>query len=278
VRQTPRVTPRALLFDLDNTLLFEDQVTLGAVRAACERARGRADVDALAAAAVRIADERWRAAPTFPYADAMGMWWGEGLWGDFRGDGDDLRAVREFATRFRREVWRDALAAGGGASDDALAAELSDAYRSARRAGELVDPQATTVLEDLSRDHRCGLVTNGAPDVQREKIGRTTLARYFTAIIISAEVGVGKPDPRIFEVALDAIGAAAHATVVIGDSVARDVAGARNAGMRSIWIDRGQTWSRADEPIPDARILALSEIRATLAAMGPAAASPPGSP
>ena len=276
MRQTPPMTPRALLFDLDNTLLFEDQATLGAVRAACERARGLADVDELSAAAVRIADEHWRAAPTYPYADAMGMWWGEGLWGDFRGEDDDLRAVREFATRFRREVWRDALAACG-ASDDALAAELSEAYRSARRAGELVDPQATTVLEDLSRDHSCALVTNGASDVQREKIGRTTLARYFTAIIISAEVGVGKPDPRIFEIALDTIGAAAHATVMIGDSVPRDVAGARNAGLRSIWIDRGQAWSRADEPVPDARILALSEIRAALAAMGPGAASPRGS-
>ena len=65
----------------------------------------------------------------------------------------DLRAVREFAPRFRHEVWRDALAACG-VDDDALAAELSDAYRSARRAGELVDPEAATVLEDLSRDHR----------------------------------------------------------------------------------------------------------------------------
>ena len=45
MRQTPPVTPRALLFDLDNTLLFEDQVTLCAVRAACERALGRGDVD-----------------------------------------------------------------------------------------------------------------------------------------------------------------------------------------------------------------------------------------
>jgi putative hydrolase of the HAD superfamily len=247
------------------------------VRAACERAGERADPGELFGAVVAVAAERWRAAPTFAYADAMGMWWGEGLWGEFRGKGDDLRAVREFAPRFRRDVWRASLAACS-IDDEALAGELSDAFRTARRAGELVDPQATAVLEDVGRDHRCALVTNGAPDVQREKIGRTALGRFFDAIIISAEVGVGKPDPRIFEIALEAIGAAAHATVMIGDSVPRDVAGARNAGLRSIWIDRGNAWSHADEPVPNARISALNEIRTALAAMGPAAASPRGSP
>jgi len=270
------VTPRGLLFDLDNTLLFEDEVTFRAVRAACKRARDHADTEELFAAALRIADERWRAAPTFAYADAMGLWWGEGLWGDFRGEGDDLRAVREFAPRFRREVWRDSLAACG-VDDDALAGALSCAYRGARRAGEIVDPQAMAVLDDLSRDHSLALVTNGAPDVQREKIGRTTLARYFGAIVISAEVGFGKPDARIFEAALEAIGATADSAVMVGDSLLRDVGGARNAGLRSIWIDRDQARSRADEPVPDVRIRALSEIRAALAAMGPAAASPRGS-
>src|SRR5688572_16777093 len=181
MRQTPRVTPRALLFDLDNTLLFEDEVTLRSIRRACERARGRANTDELSAAVARIAEERWRAAPTFAYADAMGMWWGEGLWGEFRGgEGDGLRAVGEFAPQFRREVWRDSLAACG-VTDDTLAAELIDSYRRARRAGELLDPEANAVLDDLSRDHRLALVTNGAPDVQGEKIARADLGRYFAA-------------------------------------------------------------------------------------------------
>ncbi len=268
---------RALLFDLDNTLLLEDEVTYRAVRAACERARGRADTEALFATTPRIAEERWRAAPTFAYADAMGLWWGEGLWGEFHGDGAGLRAVREYAPHFRRAVWRDALAACG-ASDGALADELSEAYRSARRAGELVDPQAAAVLDDLGRDHRCALVTNGAPDVQREKLGRTALARYFGAIVISAEVGFGKPHPRIFEIALEAIGATPDAAVMIGDSLPRDVAGAQRAGLRAIWLDRDEARPRADDPVPDARVRALSEIRPVLAALPPAGASARDSP
>ena len=268
---------RALLFDLDNTLLLEDEVTFGAVRTACGRAAERADGERLFAAVVRIADDRWRAAPTLAYADRMGIWWGEGLWGEFKGDRDGLRALREFVPSFRRDVWRDALADCGVVDSD-LAADLDDVYRHARRAGEIVDPDAGAVLDDLSRDHRLALVTNGAPDVQREKLGRAALGHYFAAIVISAELDVGKPDPRIFRAALDAIGATADVAVMIGDSLPRDIRGAHNAGLRSIWVDRGDVVSRPDDPMPDARVAALSQIRSCLDEWEPDAASPRGSP
>jgi len=267
----------ALLFDLDNTLLMEDEVTFRAVRAACERAAGRAPAERLYEATLRVADDRWRAAPTSGYADRMGIWWGEGLWGDFKGDGDGLRALREFVPSYRRAVWRDALAECG-VDDPGLAADLDEVYRHARRASEIVDPDAGAMLDDLSRDHRLALVTNGAPDVQREKLGRSALLHYFAAIVISAELDVGKPDPRIFTAALDAIGATADAAVMIGDSLPRDIRGAHNAGLRSIWVDRGDVLSKPDDPMPDARVATLSQIRSCLDAWEPDAASPPGSP
>src|SRR5258705_144018 len=202
---------QALLFDLDNTLLMEDEVTFRAVRAACERAGERAPAERLYEATLRIADDRWRASPTAAYADRMGIWWGEGLWGEFKGGGDGLHALREFVPSFRREVWRGALA-DCGVDDSDLAADLDEVYRHARRAGELIDPDAGAVLDDLSRDHRLALVTNGAPDVQREKLDRAALTHYFAAIVISAELDVGKPDPRIFTSALDSISFAAIAS------------------------------------------------------------------
>jgi putative hydrolase of the HAD superfamily len=270
---------RTLLFDLDNTLLMEDEATFSSVRRACELARDRAgvDADALHAATLRVADELWRAAPIYAYGEEMGMWWGEGLWGEFRGDAAGLRALRAFVPGFRGAVWRSALAAVG-ASDDALAAELAAAYVAARRAHQLVDPEADGVLDDLARDHRLVLVTNGAPDVQRDKLAGTTLARHFGAIVISAELGIAKPDPRIFEYALRAVGAEARDSVMIGDSLSRDVAGARGAGLRSIWIDRGDMKPRPEDAVPDARVTALNQIRSCLGALVPGVASPRGSP
>ena len=270
---------RALLFDLDNTLLMEDEATFSSVRRASELARDRVGVDAdvLHAATLRVAEDLWRAAPIYAYAEEMGMWWGEGLWGEFRGDAAGLRAVRAFVPGFRRDVWRGALAAVA-VSDDALATDLDATYVAARRRHQPVDPEADGVLEDLARDHRLALVTNGAPDVQREKLAGTTLARHFGAIVVSAELGIAKPDPRIFQHALRAVGADAKDSVMIGDSLSRDVAGARGAGLRSIWIDRGDVSPKPEDAVADARVTALSQIRSCLAAMGPGVASPRGSP
>ena len=270
---------KALQFDLDNTLLMEDEATFSAVRRACELARDRAgvDSDALYASAVRVADELWRAAPIYAYGEDMGIWWGEGLWGEFKGDGDGLRALRDFVPHFRSNVWRDALA-DRGVNDADLATDLDDVFRRARRAGEIVDPEARAVLDELARDHRLALVTNGAPDVPREKLTRSALAPHFAAIVISVELGVAKPDQRIFAAALDAIGASADTAVMIGDSLPRDIGGAHNAGLRSIWVDRGHVLSKPGDPMPDARVAALSQIRSYLAAWEPDAASPRGSP
>jgi len=269
---------RAVLFDLDNTLILEDEATFAAVRHACAVARSRARVDAAALydATLQAAEAAWRASPTFEYADEMGIWWGEGLWGEFVGDAAGLRALRAFAPQFRRATWRDALASLG-VRDDALADQLAAEYRSVRRAKQLVDPEADAVLEDLGRDHRLGLVTNGAPDVQREKLAGTALAYRFAAVVISADIGVAKPDARVFDLALKALGVGAADAAMVGDSLQRDVAGARNAGLRAVWIDRGRVATKPDDPVPDARIRALSEVRSALVAIATGDASPRGS-
>ena len=269
--------PRAVLFDLDNTLVMEDAATLAAVRSACAVASSRAgaDVAALFAALLLAAEKLWKRSPALAYADRMGIWWGEGLWGEFRGEASELRALRAFVPGFRHAAWSEALSAVG-ISDQALAQELAETYRRARRARQLVDAEAEPILRVLARDHRLALVSNGAPDVQREKLAGTTLERYFGAIVISCEVGFGKPDRRIFEIALERIGANAHETVMVGDSLARDVAGAHAAGIRAVWIDR-HLWAGEEGPAPDARIESLSELPAALAALAPPAASHRGS-
>jgi putative hydrolase of the HAD superfamily len=275
------VTIRAVLFDLDNTLLLEDEATRSAIREVSGLARARGvDPAVLATAAPRIAERLWTASPLFGWADRMGIWWGEGLWGEFVGEAPELGALRAFLPGFRRGVWRGALAAAGMV-DDALADRLAGEFRSRRRARQPMDPEAEVVLGDLARDHALALVTNGAPDVQREKLAGTSLARHFRAVAISVEVGVAKPDPRIFELALERIGVVPAEAVMVGDSLRRDIAGARAAGLRAVWIDR----HLGDEgggplPEPDARIERLSEVRPLLArldAPAPGGASPRGS-
>ena len=85
-----------------------------------------------------------------------------------------------------------------------------------------------------------GLVTNGNREFQRNKINRFDLARYFEAIIIEDEFGVGKPDQRVFLAALEQLGAMPAQTWMVGDDLQRDIAGAQKMGIYSIWCDYGR--------------------------------------
>ena len=266
---------RAILFDLDNTLLLEDQATEQALARTSELAARRANVDANAVrtAAEQAADALLRASPSFAYADAIGIWWGEALWGEFAGDQPGLRALRAFVPGYRRAVWTQALAAAH-VEDAALADELAVAYPAIRRALRPLDPEAEAILDELARSYRLGLLTNGAADVQREKLAATTLAARFAAIVISSDIGVGKPDPAVFRAALDALGVPADDAVMVGDSLERDVAGARAAGLRSVWLDRAGDAAPGGSAVPDARIRDLGELRSALTDLERAVASP----
>jgi len=266
---------RAILFDLDNTLLLEDEATEQALARTGELAarRSRADADVVRTAAERTAEAILRASPSFAYADAIGIWWGEALWGEFVGDQPGLRALRAFVPGYRRAVWTQALAAAQ-VLDDGLANELAAAYPAFRRAMRPLDPAAEATLDDLARTYRLGLVTNGAADVQHEKLAATTLGSRFSTIVVSSDVGVGKPDPAVFRAALEALGVSADEAVIVGDSLERDIAGARAAGVRSVWLARAGDTAPGGSAVPDAKIRDLGELRRTLTDLERAVASP----
>ena len=88
-----------------------------------------------------------------------------------------------------------------------------------------------------------GLVTNGIREVQRSRLARSGLESAFSAVVISDEVGIQKPDPRIFRIALESLGSGAGDRVImIGDNLYSDILGAANAGIDSCWF------RRPDEP------------------------------
>ena len=104
-----------------------------------------------------------------------------------------------------------------------------------------------------------GLITNGPSQIQRDKIEHLEIADLFQFILVSEEEGVWKPDPVIFERALAITGARAVDAVYVGDSPEHDIAGARAAGIRSIWINRRERiWPGG--PRPDHEITSLLEL------------------
>ena len=91
------------------------------------------------------------------------------------------------------------------------------------------------ILERLARRYRLGVVSNFYGNLATV-CDNAQVRRYFGVIVDSARVGLSKPDPRIFMKALDALGIDSGRAVMVGDSLARDMAGARAAGMAHIWL------------------------------------------
>lgn len=119
------------------------------------------------------------------------------------------------------------------------------------------------MLRTLRTRYRMGIVTNGIDRVQRSRLRANRLEGFFETIVTSEGSGFAKPDPRILQVALDALQVRAQDAVYVGDDVRVDGGAARAAGLRFVWMDRGQGVPPG-ERAPRPRITALSELPGVL--------------
>lgn len=181
----------------------------------------------------------WVGGPAYEYCQRIGHSAWEGLWARYdRGVHPELDRLRAWAPGYRLTVWRQALAACGVAATAALAAAPVERFMSARRRYPLY-PEIPALLSALKeRGYLLGIVTNGVPDLQREKLHGCGLLPLFDASVVSGEIDCGKPDPGIFRHICRELGVAAADCVMVGDNPERDVAGARAAGMKAVWVQR----------------------------------------
>ena len=109
-------------------------------------------------------------------------------------------------------------------------------------------PDVDPTLSRLKKDgYSMGLVSNAPADTGKavEALG---LSKYLDSVVISGVVGYSKPNPKIFSIALEEVGAAPVEAVHVGDLYEADIVGARNAGIRGLLIDRNATSRGVDCP------------------------------
>ncbi|MEE8198436.1 MAG: HAD family hydrolase [Thermoplasmata archaeon] len=136
------------------------------------------------------------------------------------------------------EAYRRLFAAHGW-DDPSKARKVAAQYRQDRLASIELYPETMEVLDALHGDYPLGIISNGPGEIQMAKIEKFRLRPYFTTIVISGEVGTEKPEAAIFRLALERLNGEAGASAHIGDNPQVDVQGAREAGLTSIWINRG---------------------------------------
>jgi putative hydrolase of the HAD superfamily len=228
---------RGVLFDVDDTLVDHS----GAQQVAI--------VDYLAglgldhdASAVR----RWRAAEERHF--------GRHLMGELTFQGQRRARVREMLAPHGGEVLDDAAA-------DAWFAGFATHFEAA---WTTYDDVAAALDMVASLHLVVGIVTNVGADRQRRKLEMVGLGGRFDVVVGLDTLGFGKPDPRVFHHACELLGTQPCDTVFVGDRLDHDAVGARNAGLRAVWLDRSGAL-RADVPDGVTRVTSLAELEAVLA-------------
>lgn len=122
-------------------------------------------------------------------------------------------------------------------------------------------PGAAELLERLQRNYLIGILTNGFTEVQYNKLKNTGLDRYIQRMVISDEIGIQKPDRRIFRYAEEETGAAPDEILMVGDNPVSDIAGAIGAGWRAIYYDRKGNGGDFDSPLFLGRITDLLQLK-----------------
>ena len=141
----------------------------------------------------------------------------------------------------------------GAEISDAEAAERSREYRAFYQALRRAVPGVGSLLERLHGRVQVGVVTNHEAAEQQEKLAFLGFERWVDHLVVSGEVGVAKPDPRIFEIALARASADPEEAVMIGDSWANDVLGARGARIGAVWFNRFAAPAPGSLRIPEIR-------------------------
>ncbi|MDJ1431742.1 HAD family hydrolase [Halostagnicola sp. A-GB9-2] len=165
----------------------------------------------------------------------------------------------------RRACFAD-LAADSG-RDPETGRAVADAFASIRDQTSVdLLPGASAAVEALEAEYRLGLITNGAPGMQRAKLEAIGLEDAFETVVYAGHETRAKPDPEPFEVALEALEADPERSAYVGNSLESDVGGARAAGMRAVWVptDGASRTTSEPEPTPDYVLESLEELRTTL--------------
>lgn len=118
-----------------------------------------------------------------------------------------------------------------------LIIKLSEDYISHLSSFNYLFENTFEILDYLSLNYNLHIITNGFEEVQQKKLVNSNINEYFKTVTNSEMVGVKKPNPKIFNFALDLADAKVSESLMIGDSFEADILGAKNIGMDVIFFD-----------------------------------------
>ncbi len=161
------------------------------------------------------------------------------LWVQYQDN--EITALQLQETRF--EEWAKKVGVTPKAMNSAFMMAMAEICTPLDGARELLD----SLLES---NVKMGIITNGFTELQKIRLEKTEFSHYFELIIISEQVGIAKPDKRIFEHTFTMMGEVdLSAILMVGDNPDSDVLGGMNAGIDTCWLNEaGKTCPEGVEP------------------------------
>jgi putative hydrolase of the HAD superfamily len=222
----PLPKPKAILLDLDDTIIDLTTATENVWRVIGEQFAPQAGLSASAFTAAIAHTRAW-----------------------FWDDADRHREWRVKINEARGEIVRLALQ---HANVDApqVPIAVSQMGESLLHAGLQPFPGAIETLHHFrAQGIPLALLTNGASAPQRRKIDKFNLEPFFDCILIEGEFGVGKPDERVYKHALQQLNVQPHEAWMVGDRLEWEVAAPQRVGLAGIWVDFKRSGLPANSPI-----------------------------
>ncbi|MBV8489316.1 MAG: HAD family hydrolase [Candidatus Eremiobacteraeota bacterium] len=224
-----------VFFDLDDTLHDDTLAYQSAAEEVAHEVAAEHGIDALALKAAYIAEA-------------------EGFWKRLSAE-----ALQVKLAPVREQLWRSALQSVG-VGDPGIARQSALRYHDYRKKYYVLWPGAAECLRGLKeRGKKLGLITNGFSETHREKIALLRIGEYFDAVFIADEVGMLKPDPLLFAHACTTLQSSPSHGAMVGDRYDRDIRGARDAGLYTVWLNVREETIPAGAPAPDATVTSIAE-------------------
>jgi putative hydrolase of the HAD superfamily len=153
------------------------------------------------------------------------------------------KIVDDHATDYTRSLRASKL--------ESLPIVLAEMYRGISRRRLALYPYIHDVLDILRTKYKLAIVTDAQSAYARAELYKAGILDYFDPIIVSGDFGYRKPDPRLFQMALDKLGVAARNALYVGNDMHRDVFGARELGMTTVMYNSDQGTKEYEGCCPD---------------------------
>ena len=142
-----------------------------------------------------------------------------------------------------------------GVDDDEFAEQLNELYLKHRFEDVVLFDDVPPTLEGLKQRYTLGIMSNG--NSYPETLG---VEKYFQFVILAQDVGIEKPDPEIFRLAIEKAGCLPDEFLYVGDSQEDDILGAKKAGVKIAWYNRTRAQLHPNIPRPDYEISKLNTL------------------